>query len=109
MVVAGFVVGGASGSGELAWVAGAGVTGAEVTGVEADAGWVDAACVDDGDEPQPDKLPARMAAATTANAIGDFLMAHPLVCRPVMSRSKGLSCCAPAGQQRNRPILSRMA
>jgi len=76
-VVAGFVVGGASGSGELAWVAGAVVIGAVVTGVCEDAAWVDATCVDDGDEPQPDKLPVKMAVAMTANAIGDFLMPHP--------------------------------
>jgi hypothetical protein len=80
MVVAGFAEGGASGSGELAWVTGAVVTGAVVTGVWADAAWVDAVCVDDGDEPQPDRPPARMAAATTATAIDDFLMPHPLVC-----------------------------
>lgn len=83
MVVAGFAVGGASGSGELAWVAGAVatgavVTGAVVTGVWADAAWVDAVCVADGDEPQPGKLPARVAAATMANAIDDFLMPPPL-------------------------------
>jgi hypothetical protein len=78
MVVAGFVVGGASGTGELAWVAGAVVTGAVVVDVWADAGWVDAAWLDDGDEPQPAKLPASTAAA--AIAIGDFLMPHPLVC-----------------------------
>src|SRR5579862_5620284 len=106
MVVAGFVVGGASGSGELAWVAGAVVTGAVVTGVWADAAWVDAACVDDGDEPQADTLPARTAAATMA--IGDFLIPTPWSARPAMSRSKGLSCCAPAGQQGNGAILSRM-
>jgi hypothetical protein len=80
IVVAGLVVGGASGTGELAWVAGAVVTGAVVVGVWADAGWVDAAWLDDGDEPQPAKLPARLAVATMAIAIGDFLMPHPLVC-----------------------------
>ena len=90
MVVAGFVVGGASGAGALAWVAGAVVTGAAVTGAVVlgvwaaaawvDATWVDAAWLDDGDEPQPAKVPARLAAATMANAIGDFLMPHPLVC-----------------------------
>src|SRR5579864_5376905 len=75
MVVAVFVVGGASGTGELAVA-----TGAVVVGVWADAGWVDAAWLDDGDEPQPAKLPARLAVATIASAIGDFLMPHPLVC-----------------------------
>jgi hypothetical protein len=83
MVVAGFVVGGASGSGELAWVA----AGVVVTGVRADAAWVDAAWLDRGDEPHPVRLPARMAAATMAIAIGNLLMPHPLVRRPVMSRS----------------------
>jgi hypothetical protein len=92
MVVAGFVVGGTSGSGELAWVAGPVVTGAVVTGVRADlawadAAWVDAAWLDCGDEPHPVRLPARMAAATMAIAIGNLLMPHPLVRRPVMSRS----------------------
>jgi hypothetical protein len=77
MVVAGFVVGGASGSGELAWVAGAVVTGAVVTGVRADAAWVDAAWLDCGDEPHPVRLPARMAAATMAIAIGNLLMPTP--------------------------------
>ena len=77
MVVAGFVDGGATGSGESAWVAGAVVTGAVVAGVWADAAVVDAAWVDGGDEPHPVRLPARKAAM--AIAIGNFLMPHPLV------------------------------
>jgi hypothetical protein len=79
MVVAGFVDGGATGSGEPAWVAGAVVTGAVVAGVWAGAAVVDAAWVDGGDEPHPVRLPARIAAATMVIAIGNALMPHPLV------------------------------
>jgi hypothetical protein len=116
------VVDGAAGAGELAWVAGAVVAGTVIAGAvvagavvagAAVAGalvvgvWVDAAWAVGGDEPQADRLPARIAAA--AMAIGNLLMPHPLVCQPVMSRSQGLSCRVPATQRGNTAIAFRMA